>query len=170
MISLSIFLIALALVFVSKGVVIVQQAEVVIIERLGKFDRVLQSGFNFIIPVIEAPRAIDWKVTQKGFDGSSYSVIQKRTKIDLREAVYDFPRQNVITKDNVSISINALLYFQIVDPKSAVYEIQNLPDAIEKLTQTNLRNLVGQLDLDESLVSRDKINHELRAILDDATN
>ncbi|MBD9223366.1 SPFH/Band 7/PHB domain protein [bacterium] len=170
MISLSIFLIALALIFVAKGVVIVQQAEVVIIERLGKFDRVLQSGFNFIIPVIEAPRAIDWKVTQKGFDGSSYSVIQKRTKIDLREAVYDFPRQNVITKDNVSISINALLYFQIVDPKSAVYEIQNLPDAIEKLTQTNLRNLVGQLDLDESLVSRDKINHELRAILDDATN
>ncbi len=170
MISLSIFLIALALIFVAKGVVIVQQAEVVIIERLGKFDRVLQSGFNFIIPVIEAPRAIDWKVTQKGFDGSTYSIIQKRTKIDLREAVYDFPRQNVITKDNVSISINALLYFQIVDPKSAVYEIQNLPDAIEKLTQTNLRNLVGQLDLDESLVSRDKINHELRAILDDATN
>ena len=170
MISLSLFLIALALIFVAKGVVIVQQAEVVIIERLGKFDRVLQSGFNFIIPVIEAPRAIDWKVTQKGFDGSSYSVIQKSTKIDLREAVYDFPRQNVITKDNVSISINALLYFQIVDPKSAVYEIQNLPDAIEKLTQTNLRNLVGQLDLDESLVSRDKINHELRAILDDATN
>ena len=170
MISLSIFLIALALVFVSKGVVIVQQAEVVIIERLGKFDRVLQSGFNFIIPVIEAPRAIDWKVTQKGFDGSSYSVIQKRTKIDLREAVYDFPRQNVITKDNDSMSINALLYFHIVDPKSAVYEIQNLPEAIEKLTQTNLRNLVGQLDLDESLVSRDKINHELRAILDDATN
>jgi len=155
---------------VAKGVIIVQQAEVVIVERLGKFDRVLQSGFNFIIPVLEAPRAIDWKVTQKGFDGSTYSIIQKRTKIDLREAVYDFPRQNVITKDNVSISINALLYFQIVDPKSAVYEIQNLPDAIEKLTQTNLRNLVGQLDLDESLVSRDKINHELRAILDEATN
>lgn len=170
MISLSIFLIVLALVLVAKGVIIVQQAEVVIVERLGKFDRVLQSGFNFIIPVLEAPRAIDWKVTQKGFDGSTYSIIQKRTKIDLREAVYDFPRQNVITKDNVSISINALLYFQIVDPKSAVYEIQNLPDAIEKLTQTNLRNLVGQLDLDESLVSRDKINHELRAILDEATN
>ncbi len=170
MLSFSIFLIALAFIFVGKGVVIVQQAEVVIVERLGKFDRVLESGFNFIIPIIEAPRAIDWKVTQKGFDGSTYSTIQKRTRIDLREAVYDFPRQNVITKDNVSISINALLYFQIIDPKSAVYEIQNLPDAIEKLTQTNLRNLVGQLDLDESLVSRDKINHELRAILDDATN
>ena len=170
MFTFSVFLIVLAILFVAKGVIIVQQAEVVIVERLGKFDRVLESGFNFIIPVIEAPRAIDWKVTQKGFDGSTYAIIQKRTKIDLREAVYDFPRQNVITKDNVSISINALLYFQIVDPKSAVYEIQNLPDAIEKLTQTNLRNLVGQLDLDESLVSRDKINHELRAILDDATN
>ncbi len=170
MFSFSFFLIALAIIFVAKGVVIVQQAEVVIVERLGKFDRVLESGFNFIIPIIEAPRAIDWKVTQKGFDGMTYSVVQKRTRIDLREAVYDFPRQNVITKDNVSISINALLYFQIVDPKSAVYEIQNLPEAIEKLTQTNLRNLVGQLDLDESLVSRDKINHELRAILDDATN
>ena len=170
MFSLSLFLIALAIIFVIKGVVIVQQAEVVIVERLGKFDRVLESGFNFIIPIIEAPRAIDWKVTQKGFDGTTYSVVQKRTRIDLREAVYDFPRQNVITKDNASISINALLYFQIVDPKSAVYEIQNLPEAIEKLTQTNLRNLVGQLDLDESLVSRDKINQELRAILDDATN
>ena len=170
MFTFSVFLIVLALIFVTKGVVIVQQAEVVIIERLGKFHRVLESGFNFIVPVIDAPRAIDWKVTQKDFSGVTYSAIQKRTKIDLREAVYDFPRQNVITKDNVSISINALLYFQIIDPKSAVYEIQNLPEAIEKLTQTNLRNLVGQLDLDESLVSRDKINHELRAILDDATN
>ena len=170
MFSFSVFLIILAIIFVMKGVIIVQQAEVVIVERLGKFDRALESGFNFIIPIIEAPRAIDWKVTQKGFDGMTYSVVQKRTKIDLREAVYDFPRQNVITKDNASISINALLYFQIVDPKSAVYEIQNLPEAIEKLTQTNLRNLVGQLDLDESLVSRDKINQELRAILDDATN
>ena len=168
--TFSLFLIALAIIFVIKGVIIVQQAEVVIVERLGKFDRVLESGFNFIIPILEAPRAIDWKTTQRGFDGSTYSLIQKRTRIDLREAVYDFPRQNVITKDNASISINALLYFQIVDPKSAVYEIQNLPEAIEKLTQTNLRNLVGQLDLDESLVSRDKINHELRAILDDATN
>ena len=167
---LSVFMIVLAILFVSKGVIIVQQAEVVVIERLGKYDRILESGFNFIIPIIEAPRAIDWKITQRGFDGSTYSIIQKKTKIDLREAVYDFHRQNVITKDNVSISINALLYFQIMNPKSAVYEIQNLPEAIEKLTQTNLRNLVGQLDLDESLVSRDKINHELRAILDEATN
>lgn len=163
-------LIVAAVIFVIKGVVIVQQAEVVIVERLGKYDRTLESGLNYIIPILEAPRGIAWKVTQRGLDGTTYSYIKERSKIDLRESVYDFPRQTVITKDNVSISINALLYFQIIDPKSAVYEIQNLPDAIEKLTQTTLRNLVGQLDLDETLVSRDKINNELRAILDEATN
>lgn len=165
-----VLLLVLAILIIVKGVVIVQQAEVVIIENLGKYSRTLESGLNFIVPIIEAPRGIAWKVTQKGIDGQTYSYIKERTKIDLRESVYDFPRQTVITKDNVSISINALLYFQIVDAKSAVYEIQNLPEAIEKLTQTTLRNLVGQLDLDETLVSRDKINNELRAILDDATN
>lgn len=163
-------LVAFAIIVVIKGVIIVKQAEVVIVERLGKFDRVLESGFNFIIPIIETPRGILWKTTQKTLDGKTYSFIKEIDRIDLRETVYDFPRQNVITKDNVSISINALLYFQIVDPKSATYEIQNLPDAIEKLTQTTLRNLVGQIDLDETLVSRDKINQELRIILDEATN
>lgn len=168
--TLLLVLIVLAIVYVVKGVIIVQQAEVVIVERLGKFEKILQAGINFIFPILESPRGMSWKVTQKGLDGTMYSFVKERTKIDLREAVYDFPRQNVITKDNVTISINAIIYFQIIDPKSAVYEIQNLSDAIEKLTQTTLRNLVGQLDLDESLVSRDKINHELRAILDEATN
>lgn len=163
-------LVAAVIVYIIKGVIIVQQAEAVIVERLGRFERELSPGFNFIFPIFEAPRSIAWKITQKLPNGESYSYIKERTKIDLREAVYDFPRQNVITKDNVTISINALLYFQVINPKSAVYEIQNLPEAIEKLTQTTLRNLVGALDLDETLVSRDKINHELRAILDDATN
>ena len=163
-------LVAFAIIVVVKGVIIVKQAEVVIVERLGKFDRVLESGFNFIVPIIDTPRVILWKTTQKTLDGKAYSFVKEIDRIDLRETVYDFPRQNVITKDNVSISINALLYFQIVDPKSATYEIQNLPDAIEKLTQTTLRNLVGQIDLDETLVSRDKINQELRTILDEATN
>lgn len=167
---ISIVLIVLALIYVAKGVIIVQQAEVVIIERLGKYEKILQSGLNFIFPILEAPRGIFWKINHRSVDGQTYSYIKERTRIDLRESVYDFPRQNVITKDNVTISINALLYFQIIDPKSAVYEIQNLPEAIEKLTQTTLRNLVGQLALDETLVSRDKINHELRTILDEATN
>ena len=141
-----------------------------IIERLGKYEKTLESGLNFIIPILEAPRGMAKRVTQRGLDGTVYSYSKEVSRIDLRETVFDFPRQNVITKDNVTITINALLYYQIVDAKKAVYAIANLPDAIEKLTQTTLRNLVGQLDLDETLVSRDKINQELRAILDEATN
>lgn len=157
-------------IYVAKGILIVQQQEVVIIERLGKYEKMLESGLNFILPILDAPRGMAKRVTQRGLDGTVYSYSKEVSRIDLRETVFDFPRQNVITKDNVTITINALLYFQIVDAKKAVYAIANLPDAIEKLTQTTLRNLVGQLDLDETLVSRDKINQELRAILDEATN
>ncbi len=163
-------LVVLLLLYVFKGIIIVQQQEEVIIERLGRYEKTLKAGPNFIFPILDAPRGIAKKVTQRTIDGHTYSYLKETSKIDLRETVYDFPRQNVITKDNVSITINALLYFQIIDAKSAVYEIANLPEAIEKLTQTTLRNLVGQLELQETLVSRDKINGELRAILDEATN
>jgi regulator of protease activity HflC (stomatin/prohibitin superfamily) len=88
----------------------------------------------------------------------------------LREAVYDFPKQNVITRDNVTMEINALLYYQITDPKRAIYEVSDLPQAIEKLTQTTLRNVIGSLDLDETLTSRDQVNAKLRIILDEATD
>ncbi len=168
-ILLWILLVAL-IIYIAKGVLIVQQQEVVIIERLGKYEKTLESGLNFIFPILDAPRGIAKRVTQRGLDGTIYSYSKEVSRIDLRETVFDFPRQNVITKDNVTITINALLYYQIVDAKKSVYAIANLPDAIEKLTQTTLRNLVGQLDLDETLVSRDKINQELRAILDEATN
>lgn len=166
----SIALLVFVILLAAKGFKIIKQAEVMIIERLGKFEKVLDSGIHFIIPIIEAPRGVFWKQTAKAPDGRAYTYIAEKTRIDLRESVYDFPRQNVITKDNVSISINALIYFQIVNPKSAVYEIQNLPEAIEKLTQTTLRNIIGELDLDETLVSRDTINARLRAILDEASN
>lgn len=95
--------------------------------------KTLRAGPNFIFPILEAPRGILKKVSQRGIDGSSYYYLKAVDRIDLREQMYDFPRQNVITKDNVSITINALIYFQIVDAKSAVYEIENLPEAIEKL-------------------------------------
>jgi regulator of protease activity HflC (stomatin/prohibitin superfamily) len=91
-------------------------------------------------------------------------------RVDMREQVYDFPKQNVITKDNVAIQINALLYFQITDPVRAIYEISNLPEAIEKMTQTTLRNVVGEMDLDATLSSRDTINSKLRKILDETTD
>ena len=166
---LIILLVAVA-IYVLKGFVIVQQQQQVIIEKLGRYEKTLDAGLNFIFPILEAPRGILKKVSQKGLDGRNYYYLKAVDRIDLREQMYDFPRQNVITKDNVSITINALIYFQIVHSKSAVYEIENLPDAIEKLTQTTLRNLVGQMDLQETLTSRGKINDELRATLDDATN
>lgn len=170
MFFLLVLLIVAAIVFVVKGVMIVEQQEVVIIQRLGKYLRTLNAGFNLIIPFLDAPRPIAKKVTKKTFDGNTYSYTMMSDRIDMRESVYDFPRQNVITKDNVSITINALLYFQIIDAHKAVYGIDNLPEAIEKLTQTNLRNLVGQMELQDTLTSREKINGELRSILDVATD
>lgn len=170
MVSILLLLVAfIIIIFLAKGIIIIKQAETMVIERLGKYERILESGINLIIPIIDNPRAIDWRYIKTDISGVNYVASQKTNKIDLREIVYDFPRQNVITKDNVAIAINALLYFQIVDPTSAVYEIANLPDAIEKLTQTTLRNLLGELDLDETLASRDTINNKLKIILDDAT-
>lgn len=160
----------LVVAFGAVGLKIVQQSEVVIIERLGKYSRTLSSGINIIWPFIDRPRSIMWRYVTEGLDGRKMVYFKELNRIDLRETVYDFPKQNVITKDNVVVQINAVLYFQIMDSVKAVYEISNLPDAIEKLTQTTLRNVIGELELDESLSSRDTINTKLRSILDDATN
>lgn len=165
-IGLSVFIIILAL----KGVTIVPQAETMVIERLGRYDRILRSGINIIWPLIDHPKEIEWRFTHLNADGRPVHVRVKKKRIDLRETMYDFPRQNVITKDNVVTEINALLYFQITDPVKAVYEIANLPEAIEKLTQTTLRNVIGEMDLDETLSSRDRVNNRLRLILDEATD
>ncbi len=167
---LILILLIAVVIYVFKGIIIVQQQQEVIIERMGRYERTLTAGLNFIFPILEAPRGILTKVSQRGFDGQTYYLLKQADRIDKREQMYDFPRQNVITEDNVSITINALIYFQIIDSKSAVYEIANLPEAIEKLTQTNLRNLVGQMDLQKTLTSRNTINTELRTILDEATN
>jgi regulator of protease activity HflC (stomatin/prohibitin superfamily) len=158
------------IVIVSKGIRIVQQAQTVVIERLGKYHRTLSSGMNLIVPVIDRPREIDWHHAVSTPAGESYTRRYRTVKIDLRETVYVFPSQNVITKDNVVVEIDALIYLQITDPVRAVYEIANLPDAIEKLTQTTLRNVIGEMDLDQTLSSRDIINTKLRAILDEATH
>jgi len=163
-------IVILVVVFAIAGFKIVQQSETMVIERLGKYNRTLPSGINIIWPVIDRPRSIQWNFLQTMPDGRTIVRKQTVTRIDLRETVYDFPRQNVITRDNVAIEINALLYFQISDAKRTVYEIANLPDAIEKLTQTTLRNVIGELDLDHTLTSRDTINQKLRAILDEATD
>tara|TARA_B110000971_G_scaffold70415_1_gene72141 strand:- start:1528 stop:2511 length:984 start_codon:yes stop_codon:yes gene_type:complete len=160
----------LAIVFALQGIKIVQQSETIIVERLGKYHATLQSGLNIIIPFVDKPREIIWRYTAEGAMGNTIVRYVKENRIDLREAVYDFPKQNVITRDNIVTEINALIYFQIMDPIRAVYEIANLPQAIEKLTQTSLRNVIGEMDLDDTLSSRDTINTKLQEILDDATN
>ena len=154
-------IVALAIIFLKMTVVIIPQSETKIIERLGKYYATLKPGINLVIPFIDRAKSIVTLVNGR----YAYS-----TSIDLREQVYDFARQNVITKDNIQMQINALLYFQIVDPFKAVYEINNLPNAIEKLTQTTLRNIIGEMELDQTLTSRDIINTKLRGVLDDATN
>ena len=158
------FLIAIAIVaviIVKMALVIIPQSETKIIERLGRYHATLKPGINLIIPFIDKAKNV---VVLK------YGRYVYSNNIDLREQVYDFPKQNVITKDNIQMEINALLYFQIMDPFKATYEINNLPNAIEKLTQTTLRNIFGELELDETLTSRDTINTKLRAVLDDATD
>ena len=162
--------ILLAIVIISAGVKVVPQSETRVIERLGRFHSVLSPGLNFIIPFVDKPKTIYTRRVESNGPGRYYVRTIATTVIDLREKVYDFPSQQVITRDNVTTEINALLYFQITDPKKAVYEIDNLPNAIEKLTQTSLRNVIGELELDETLTSRDTINTKLQAILDDATN
>ncbi len=158
------------IIFVAKGFTIVQQAETVVVERFGKYNRTLQSGINIIWPIFDKPRDIEWRYIREDREGRKIVVRRRIKRIDLRETVYDFPRQNVITKDNVVTEINAMLYFQITDPVKAVYEIANLPDAIEKLTQTTLRNIIGEMELDATLSSRDTINSKMRVILDEATD
>lgn len=172
MTSLYLVLILAVLVIsvISKGLIVVRQAEVVIIERLGKYYKTLTSGIHIIVPIFDKVRPIHWRYNKLDYRGQVVVVQKVENRIDMRESVYDFPRQNVITADNVSMNINALLYFQITDPYKAVYEIGNLPEAIEKLTQTSLRNVIGELTLDNTFTSRDSINHKLRNILDDATD
>ncbi len=160
----------LVIVVISAGVKVVPQSETRVIERLGRFHSVLPPGINFIIPFVDRPKIIYQRTVERLGNGRTYVKMISTYKIDLREQVYDFPSQQVITRDNVTTEINALLYFQIVDPKKAVYEIDNLPNAIEKLTQTSLRNVIGELELDETLTSRDTINSKLQVILDEASN
>lgn len=149
------------IVVILKSAIVVQQSECVVIERLGRYNRTLASGFNIIIPFLDQPRQLFWV---------SNGVVRLTSSIDLRETVLDIAEQAVITHDNVSIVIDALLYIQITDPIKALYEISNLPMAVAQLTQTSLRNVIGEMDLDKTLSGRDLINSRLKTILDEASD
>lgn len=131
----------------ARSVRVVRQQQVGVVERLGKFRRTLDPGPHLLVPILDTVR---------------YT-------IDMREAVVPFPPQGVITEDNLMVSIDSVIYYQVVDPVRAAYEAQNYIQAIEQLTMTTLRNIIGGLDLEQTLTSREEINQKLRAVLDEAT-
>ena len=135
------------LVILSRAIRIIPQATAGVVERLGKYHKTLLPGLNIVIPLIDRVRPL----------------------IDMREQVVSFPPQPVITEDNLVVSIDTVVYFQVTDARAATYEIANYLGAVEQLTTTTLRNVVGGLNLEEALTSRDNINGQLRIVLDEAT-
>ncbi|GAA1433695.1 hypothetical protein GCM10009616_26280 [Microlunatus lacustris] len=140
--------IALAAIFIlANSIKIIRQQRVGVVERLGKFNRTLESGPHLLVPVLD----------------------KVRINLDMRETVVPFPPQGVITEDNLMVSIDSVIYFQVIDPVRAAYEAQDYIKAIEQLTMTTLRNIIGGLDLEQTLTSREEINQKLRLVLDEAT-
>ncbi|HEX7316791.1 MAG TPA: stomatin-like protein [Pyrinomonadaceae bacterium] len=153
------FIAIAALVIAAKTIKIVPQATVMLIERLGRFSRIADSGLNVIVPFLDKPRGVYWTNVRPGL-----------TSIDLREQYIDLPPQPVITRDNVTIHVDSVVYWQITDPKRAVYEVADLIGAIVQLTITGMRAVIGDMDLDHTLSQRDQINAKLRIGLDEATD
>ncbi|MDD2523753.1 MAG: SPFH/Band 7/PHB domain protein [Endomicrobiaceae bacterium] len=139
--------IIIVIIFVANTVRIVQQYEKGLVETLGKYSATVDAGVNIIVPMFQNLR-----------------------KIDMREQVMDVAPQNVITKDNVTVTVDAIIYFQITDPVRVVYNVANFAMAALKLAQTNLRNVIGDMELDTTLTSREKINTQLRTVMDEATD
>ena len=159
---------AVVVIILARSVKIVGQAEVMVVERLGRFNRVARSGLNLLIPLLERPRSIDVRYIEADPAGIKRMTSGSTTRIDLREQVLNFPSQPVITKDNVTIDIDAVLYYRVADPQKATYAVQNLPYALETYTRTTLRNIVGEMELDQSLASRDQINRRMREVIEEA--
>ena len=143
-----IVLLVIILVIAVKSIKVVRQSEVYIIERLGKFHKIADAGLTIIIPFVDRVRSV----------------------VSLKQQTMDVPPQNVITKDNVTITIDTVVFYKVTDPAKAVYEIQSLKKGIEYLAITTIRDIVGKMDLDSTFSSRDSINEQLRAILDEATD
>ena len=161
--------VALLVVVLIKSVKIIGQAEVIVVERLGRFHRVARSGLNLLIPFVERPRHLDVRYSQTDVSGLRRITSGSTSRIDLREQVLNFPSQPVITKDNVTIDIDAVLYYRIADPQKATYSVQNLPYALETLTKTTLRQIVGEMELDSTLASREMINKRMREVIEEAS-
>jgi regulator of protease activity HflC (stomatin/prohibitin superfamily) len=153
------FLAVAALVIAAKTIKIVPQSTVLLVERLGRFNRLAASGLNVLVPFLDKPRGVYWTNVRPGL-----------ASIDLREQYIDLPPQPVITRDNVTIHVDSVVYWQITDPIKAVYEVADLIGAIVQLTITGMRAVIGDMDLDHTLSQRDQINAKLRIGLDEATD
>ena len=158
LIPLAIFA-AIAFFIASKMIRIIPQATAMIIERLGKYDRLAIGGLNIVTPFLESPRSVTWSGWKPGM-----------IQIDLREQFTDLQPQPVITRDNVTIMVDSVIFWQVTDPIKAVYEVNDLVGGTIQLTITAMRNVIGAMDLDHALSSRDTINSNLRVILDEATH
>jgi regulator of protease activity HflC (stomatin/prohibitin superfamily) len=143
----AIIIAAVVLLILSRSVRIVPQARAAVVERLGRYVRTASPGLTMLVPFVD----------------------RMRPMIDLREQVVSFPPQPVITSDNLTVGVDSVIYFQVTDPRAATYEIQNYIQAVEQLTITTLRNVIGSLNLEQALTSRDEINSKLRGVLDEAT-
>src|SRR5947208_1227945 len=159
---------AAALGVAARSIKIIGQAEVMVVVRLGRFHRVARSGLNILIPFVERARLLDVRYFESDVSGVKRITSSSTSRIDLREQVLNFPSQPVITKDNVTIDIDAVLYYRVADPQKATYAVQNLPYALETLTRTTLRNIVGEMELDATLASRDAINTRMREVIEEA--
>lgn len=146
----------------SNSIMIVRHAEVMIVERWGKYHTTLKPGLHWLWPFMDSPRQIKWRYMDCLNNSSSASIVVIHTNhVDMREHLIDFGKQHVITHDTVEMNIDALVYFRITDPRLAVLEVANLPDAIELLTQATLRNIIATMTLDDTFSSREKLNQEL---------
>jgi len=159
---ISVVIALFVIILVSKGIKQVPQGQVVIIERLGRYHKTLKAGINFTIPFLDKKKFVKL-INYKSVGISDYN-------IDLREQVYDIPAQSVITKDNISLTIDTLIFYQITEPYKACYEISDLISAVRELSKTTMRNIFGEMELDSCLSSRESINPKLRSILDEATD
>jgi len=160
------FILALVVILLAKGLMIVQQSEAVVIERLGSYSRTLESGVNLVIPFIDKPRSITIR-RYREVKGDNLPLVVEETRIDRRETVMDFPGQSVVTTDNVTVTVNGALYFQIVDPKRAVYEVENFTQDVEVLAKTSLRSEIGRMELDKLFESRKEVNDALQITMDE---
>src|SRR5437764_5247135 len=154
------FFIGIVLLIIAiKTIKIVPQSTVMLVERLGRFNRVAASGLNILTPFLDKPRGVCWTNTRPGM-----------TSIDLREQYLDLPPQPVITRDNVTIHVDSVVYWQVTDPVKAVYEMNDLVGGIVQLTITGMRAVMVDMDLDHTLSQRDQISGKLRLIVDEATD